>query len=185
MSDRSRVNMSRVTGFALVLAGATAFAASASAQSLDCKEFRQAMARNSGDLKADFVRPLVVSRGGTSGLDQYDLVSQSRVDGVLKCQGESFVSFEATIHLPAARPLIDQFAAAQTAALMATLGWPHARARERVRSLAHEAADYLRGSAERGDVEVAGKVEEHLPGGVDMGTIWTATERTFILLQGG
>ena len=46
------------------------------------------------------------------------------------------------------------------------------------------AADYLRGSQERGDVYVSGKVEEHVGGGVDIGLLWTLTERNFIILTG-
>jgi hypothetical protein len=177
--------MHRARIFAICLGAAMASAAPVCAQTADCKEFRQAMARASGDLKADFVRPLIVRRGPQSELEQYDLISQARIDGVLRCKGEAFVSFEATIHMPADSALIEHYATAQIAALVAGLGWSPGRAREKVRTLTHDAADYLRGSAERGDIVVAGKLEEHLPGDVDLGVVWTATERTFILLNGG
>ena len=175
--------MLRVAAVA-ILAGGLSAAMPAAAQTVECTRFRTAMTSASGDLKADFVRPLVVSRGGQSGLEQYDLVTHARIDGVLRCRGEVFVSFEATIHMPADGALLERFATAQTAALVAALGWAHGRAAAKIHAVAHDADDYLRGSAERGDVVVAGKLEEHLPGGFDIGAIWTRTERTFILLNG-
>lgn len=178
--------MSRKAIFSVSIAAACLIAVPpAFAQTTNCEKFREAMARTSGDLKADFVRPLVVSRGGPSGLEQFDLTSSARIDGVLRCNGDAFVSFEATIHMPADRALIDKFAIAQTSAFTAVAGWSQSHARDKVRSLAHEAADYLRGSVERGDVAVSGKLEEHLPGGIDVGIVWTPTERTFVLLTGG
>ena len=165
---------------------ATALVATpADAQIAGCTKFCDNMETASGDLKVSFVRPLVVSRGAQSDFDQYDLISHARIDGVLRCRGETFVSFEATIHMPADSALIERFTSAQTASLVAALGWSHTRARTKADTLAHEAADYLRGSEERGDVEVAGKLEEHLPDDVTVGAIWTRTERTFLLLHEG
>jgi hypothetical protein len=135
-----------------------------------------------GDLAPQFVRPLVVSRGGPTGLDQFDLVSRARIDGVLRCRGETFASFEAKITMPADEGLIASFGKAQEAAL-AGLGWSAGRAQEKARAMSADAADYLRGSIERGDVSVAGKVEEHQPGGIDLGLIWTKSDRSFVILQ--
>jgi hypothetical protein len=157
----------------------------AAAQPADCSHFRDAMVRVSGDINAQFVRPLVVSRGGASDLDQFDLVSRARIDGVLRCRGEAFVSFEAKIVMPADAALVDRFEKAQEDALMSALGWAGERAHAKVRTMASDAADYLHGSIERGDVYVAGKVEEHEPGGIDLGLIWTRTDRTFVLLTAG
>ena len=106
-----------------------------------------------------------------------------RIDGVLKCRGDAFDSLQLTIHLPADAALTARFLHAQEAALVAGLGWSHARARTKAQEMAHEAEDYLRGSIERGDHEIAGKLEEHLPGGVDIGAIHTKSERTFLLLN--
>ncbi len=161
-----------------------ALAAPARAAGLACDAFKETLARDSGDLNASFVRPLVVSRGGgASGSDTYDLVAKARVDGSLHCRGDAFGSFEAKIAMPADAELVALFASAQRAALMAGLGWPADRADRRVRELASEAADYLRASEERGDIEIAGKVEDHLPGGMDLGVIWTRGERTFVLIR--
>ncbi len=169
--------------FALIALAAALAAAPASAQIAGCSKFRDAMTKAGGDLNVDFIRPLVVSRGDGGGVETWDLTSKARIDGVLRCRAEAFVSFEATLHMPADAALIERYTAAQTAALVAGLGWQHARAKGKAESLGRDAAEYLRGSAERGDVVVAGKVEEHLPGGVDLGAIWTSTDRTFILVN--
>ncbi len=146
-----------------------------------CDAVRAAITRGSGDLKADFVRPLVVGRVA-EGFEQFDLVSQAKIDGILKCKADRFVSFEAKIARPSNAGLNAQFAKAQEAALIAVLGWTEAHAQEKVRGMAADAADYLRGSQERGDVAVAGKVEEHEPGSIDLGVIWTKSDRSFIVL---
>ena len=93
------------------------------------------------------------------------------------------MSFQATVHLPADHALLAHFQQAQEAALVAGLGWSHARAKAKVHAVEAEVEDYLKGSIERGDHEIAGKLEEHLPGGVDIGAIHTKTERTFILIN--
>ena len=165
-------------GFAAVCAGPQA-----SAQSLDCGGFREAMAKAAGDLNVDFTRALVVARGDRAGLQQYDLASRARIDGVLRCRGDAFVGFEAKIHSPFEGDLVSRFDKAQEAALVAALKWSQPRAHSRISDLSRDAAEYLRGSAERGDVAVAGKIEEHLPGGVTLGAVWTGNDRTFLLLQ--
>lgn len=153
------------------------------AEGVGCSAFKTAMLRDSGDLKAEFVRPLVVSRGGGSNLESYDLVTRARIDGVLRCQGEVFAAFEARIAMPADAELLAHFARVQQAAAMALLGWSTSRAQRRIQRYDLDASEYLRASAERGDVAVAGKVEEHLPGAIDLGLIWTHSDRTFILLS--
>jgi hypothetical protein len=85
--------------------------------------------------------------------------------------------------MPADGDLLDRFSAVQRAALMSALGWSPGQADRRVKDLAGEAADYLRGSSERGDVSVAGKVEQHLPDAIDLGVIWTHSDRSFIVLR--
>jgi hypothetical protein len=154
------------------------------AQTAACTAFKDAMVRSSGDLAAEFVRPLVVSRGAGAGRENYDLVTRARIDGVLRCNGEKFVSFEAKITMPADGQLVARFEKVQEVALVSALKWAQPRAETKVREMAHDAADYLRGSQERGDVAVAGKVEDHVGGGVDLGLMWTLTDRTFIVLTG-
>ena len=43
-------------------------------------------------------------------------------------------------------------------------------------------SEYLAASKERGDVYVSGKTEEHAPGGVSLGLIYTDTDRAFIIV---
>lgn len=167
----------------LVVSGVCGLLA-AHAEPAGCSGFKEAMIRGSGDLKPDFVRPLVVTRGAGAGLDQYDLVSQARIDGVLRCRGERFVSFEAKITLPADTALLSRFERAQEVALAAALKWPPPRAQAKIRQMTADAADYLRASEERGDIAVSGKVEEHQPDFVDLGLIWTRSDRTFVVLVG-
>ena len=140
--------------------------------------------RAAGDLKPEFIRPLVVTRGLGAGLDNFDLVTRARIDGVLRCKEEVFVSFEAKITLPADGPLLAQFDKVQEAALVSALKWAPARAEATTRRMASDAAEYLRGSQERGDIVYSGRVEEHAGGGVDVGLLWTLTERNFIILTG-
>ena len=45
-----------------------------------------------------------------------------------------------------------------------------------------DAREYLAASRERGDVYVAGKTEEHEPGGVSLGLMATGSDRTFVIV---
>ena len=175
--------MLRISGSVAALCAAFLAASPAIAAGVACDAFKASVTRDSGDLNAEFIRPLVVSRGGTSELETYDLVSRARVDGALKCKGDVFISFEARIAMPADGELIGRFARVQQAAARAAVGWSSARAEREVRDIANEAADYLRASQERGDVSIAGKVEQHHPGAMDLGLIWTPSDRTFIALH--
>ena len=167
-----------------VLVLAAGVAAPACAQTVGCAGFKEAMVRAAGDLKPEFIKPLVVSRGAGAGLDNFDLVTRARIDGVLRCKADAFVGFEAKITMPADVPLLANFDRVQEAALVSALKWPPARAEATARRMTSDAAEYLRGSQERGDVFVSGKVEEHAGGGVDIGLLWTLTERNFIILTG-
>jgi len=175
--------MSRIAGLIAALGAALLLASPSHAAGVGCDAFKASVTRDSGDLNAQFIRPLVVSRGGPSDLETYDLVSRARVDGALKCKGDVFISFEARIAMPADGELIGRFARVQQAAAMAAFGWTAGRAEREIHDIANEAADYLRASRERGDVSIAGKVEQHHPGGMDLGLIWTPSDRTFIALH--
>ena len=175
--------MSRIAGLIAALGAALLLASPSHAAGVGCDAFKASVTRDSGDLNAQFIRPLVVSRGGPSDLETYDLVSRARVDGALKCKGDVFISFEARIAMPADGELIGRFARVQQAAAMAAFGWTAGRAEREIHDIANEAADYLRASQERGDVSIAGKVEQHHPGGMDLGLIWTPSDRTFIALH--
>lgn len=167
-----------------VLALVAGAAAPACAQTAGCAGFKEAMVRAAGDLKPEFIKPLVVSRGASAGLDTFDLVTRARIDGVLRCKADAFVGFEAKITMPADGPLLASFDRVQEAALVSALKWAPSRAEATARRMTSDAAEYLRGSQERGDVFVSGKVEERAGGGVDIGLLWTLTERNFIILTG-
>ena len=66
--------------------------------------------------------------------------------------------------------------------MIAILGWSTSQASRVVQSMASDAGEYLRASIERGDVEIAGKVEEHAGAAGDVGVIWTRAERAFVIV---
>lgn len=42
--------------------------------------------------------------------------------------------------------------------------------------------EFLDASRQRGDVYIAGKTEEHFPGGVSLGLIATESDRSFVIV---
>jgi hypothetical protein len=147
-----------------------------------CTAFREAMGKMVGDIKGEFVRPIVVSRGQGGQYNTWDLITNARIDGTLRCKDEVFVSFEIKISMPADPSVSERFLAAEQSALISAFGWPKSRVDGLVHQMNVDAAEYLRASAERGDVYIAGKVEVHEPGNVDLGLIWTNADRSFIIL---
>jgi hypothetical protein len=158
-------------------------AAAQSGRPPSCGMFQSTFIRETGDVNAAFVRPLVVSRS-TSASDFFDLVTNVRIDGLLECQGDSLLRFEVKIGMPTDASTVTRFEQVQTAAVRAALGWAPARASKAVSTMSHEAEEYLRASGQRGDHVVAGKTEYH-EGGADLGMIWTARDRTLIIVGSG
>jgi len=111
-------------------------------------------------------------------------VTRARIDGVLRCKADAFVGFEAKITMPADGPLLASFDRVQEAALVSALKWAPSRAEATARRMANDAAEYLRGSQERGYIIFSGREEEHAGGGVDIGLLWTLNERIFFILTG-
>jgi hypothetical protein len=160
----------------LALSGGSALAAPA------CSAFMDAFGKAAPELKAQFVRPVVVSRGvAESGAEARDMVSEFGVDSRLICVGERFLRFEAQIPQPAEPRLVDGFNRIQVAATMAAMGWQRSRASQVVTSMASDAAEYLRASQERGDIFVSGKVDRHAGRG-EIGVVWTLSDRSFIIV---
>ncbi|MDB5593223.1 MAG: hypothetical protein JWM36_184 [Hyphomicrobiales bacterium] len=174
---RCRIGIALLAGLLAVAGNGSARAASG------CSAFQTNFVKEVPDVGASFVRPLVVSRSGQSG-EFFDLVTNSRIDGLLQCNGEKLLRFEVKIAMPADAPALARFDSVLHAALRAALGWPATRAAAAVRTMSHEAADYLRASDQRGDVVVAGKTEYH-EGGSDLGMIWTSSERTLVIVGSG
>jgi hypothetical protein len=48
-----------------------------------------------------------------------------------------------------------------------------------------DAREYLNASRQRGDVYIAGKTEEHEPGGVSLGMMATDSDRVFVIVGPG
>jgi len=173
-------NLLLASGF-LVLGCAAAAAQTGRPPS--CGMFQTTFIRETGDVNAAFVRPLVVSRNASAS-DFFDLVTNVRIDGLLECQGDALVRFEVKIGLPTDAATVAKFEQVQAAAVRAALGWPPARASKAIATMSHEAEDYLRASGQRGDYVVAGKTEYH-EGGADLGMIWTGRDHTLIIVGSG
>jgi hypothetical protein len=161
---------------AAILAGTGARAAAPT-----CSDFQEAFARAAPELKPQFTRSVVVSRGAASG-DVRELTTSARVEGRLVCDGQRFVRFETQIQLPSDPPTRDAFYRVQQAGILAAMKWQRTRAGQVLLSMSAEAAEYFRASEERGDVFVAGKVEHHAGAAGDLAMMWTKTDRTFIVL---
>ncbi len=153
------------------------------AAAVSCGMFQSTFIRETGDVNAAFVRPLVVSRNAQTG-DFFDLVTNVRIDGLLQCRGDALMRFEVKVGLPSDAASLARFDQVLNAAVRAALGWQPARATTAIRTMNREAEDYLRASGQRGDYVVAGKTEYH-EGGADLGMIWTAGERTLIIVGAG
>jgi len=171
-----------VAGSLFILSTLPAFA-QANARTPGCGMFQATFMRDTGDVNAAFVRPLVVSRSGQTG-DFFDLVTNMRIDGLLECLGDTLVRFEVKIGLPADTATLTKFEQVQNAAVRAALGWAPTRASQAVRRISREAEEYLRASNQRGDHVVSGKTEYH-EGGADLGMIWTQRDRTLIIVGTG
>lgn len=146
-----------------------------------CSAFKAAFLKATSDLNSNFVRPLIVTRRGPSKDDIYDMISNVRVDGTLRCRGEALRRFEAKIPVPANPGLVASFEQVQKAALVAAFDWSPAHAGSIIRKINTEAAEYLRASIERGDVVFSGKTERHEVSG-DLGMMWTPAQHTFVIV---
>jgi hypothetical protein len=94
----------------------------------------------------------------------FDVTTNVDVDATLSCKGNQFLRFEARIGEPANARTTTNFERFQAAALKAALGWDTAKSRNVLRGMNTDATEYLAASRQRGDVYVAGKTEEHVPG---------------------
>ena len=167
---------------ALALAGAVLLASSAGVAALPgCDAFLAKLRDEAGDLGVEFRHALVVSRA-KSEATVFDITTNTEVDGVLTCRGDALLRFEAHVSEPAKARALTAFEKLQASALRAAEGWDMGKAKSKVSDLAADAKDYLAASKERGDVYVAGKTEEHLPGNVGLGLIYTEVDRAFIIV---
>jgi len=146
-----------------------------------CDAFSNALRAEASDMQVEFGRAVVVSRT-RSDSNVFDITTKVDVDATLSCRGDQFVRFEARIGEPANARTTTNFERFQAAALKAALGWDAAKGRSVLRGLSTDAGEYLAASRERGDVYIAGKTEEHEPGGVRLGLMATGSDRTFVIV---
>jgi hypothetical protein len=146
-----------------------------------CDAFSSALRTEASDMQVEFGRAVVVSRT-RSDSNVFDITTRVDVDATLSCRGDQFVRFEARIGEPANARTTTNFERFQAAALRAALGWDGAKSRSVLRGMGADASEYLAASRQRGDVYVAGKTEEHEPGGVSLGLMATGSDRTFVIV---
>jgi hypothetical protein len=146
-----------------------------------CDAFSAALRAEASDMQVEFQHAIVVSRT-RSDSNVFDVTTKVDVDATLSCRGDQFLRFEARISEPANARATTNFERFQTAALRAALGWDATKSRGVLRGMSADAREYLAASRERGDVYVAGKTEEHEPGGVSLGLMATGSDRTFVIV---
>ena len=154
--------------------------AAGQAAAASCGTIQKSFAAGAG-MKVDFIRPVVVSRGQGDGADVFDIVTDQKIDGQLRCRGDKFLRFNARFPASADQTVRESFIKVQHAGLISIVGWSAAHADRVAKSMAKDAAEYLFASIERGDVDLAGKVEEHAGALADIGMIYTPNEREFII----
>ncbi|RBP17126.1 hypothetical protein DFR50_10311 [Roseiarcus fermentans] len=170
----------RSTVLALALAAACAGAQPAWALS-GCDAFTAALRTGASDMGVEFSRAIVVSRS-RSDASVYDVTTKVDVDATLSCRGDELVRFEARVGEPAKARTSTNFERFQIAALKAALGWDAAKSRGVLKGMSGDAREFRDASRERGDVYVAGKTEEHVPGNVSLGMMATDSDRTFVIV---
>jgi hypothetical protein len=146
-----------------------------------CDAFSAALRASASDLGIEFSRAIVVSRT-RSDASVFDVTTKVDVDATLSCRGDTFLRFEARISQPANARTTTNFERLQAAALKAALGWDAGKSHGVLKGMTADAHEYLVASRQRGDVYIAGKTEEHEPGGVSLGLMATDSDRTFVIV---
>jgi hypothetical protein len=171
----------RIRSTILALAGAWTASLEPAWAIAGCDAFTSALRSEASDMQVEFGRAVVVSRT-RSDSNVFDVTTRVDVDATLTCHGDQFVRFEARIGEPANARATTNFERFQAAAVKAALGWDTAKSRGVLRGMSTDATEYLAASRQRGDVYVAGKTEEHEPGGVSLGLMATGVDRTFVIV---
>lgn len=146
-----------------------------------CDAFVEKLRLAASDMQVEFAHSLVVSRAKTD-VSVFDITTKVDVDATLTCHGDEFIRFEARITEPASARAATNFDRFSAAAMRGAMGWDANRSENLLREMTSDAREYLAASRQRGDVYVAGKTEEHAPGGVSLGLIYTDTDRAFIIV---
>jgi len=145
-----------------------------------CDAFLEKVRAEASDLGVEFSHALIVSRA-RSDTGMFDITTKSEADGVLTCKGDTLVRFESHVSEPASARALTAFEKLSEAAIRAALSWDAAKSKQSIHDMSADAKDFLAASKERGDVFIAGKTEEHAPGGVSLGLIQTEVDRAFII----
>jgi hypothetical protein len=174
---------SRIIGLALIGAALLLGVTEADAKSplAGCDAFIANLRKVASDLGVDFAHSVIVSRA-RSNANVFDVTTNSEVDGTLTCKGDEMERFEARIAEPASARTLSSFERFQAAGLRAALGWDEAKASAKLHDMSADAREFFAASKERGDAYIAGKTEEHLPGSVGLGLIYTETDRALIIV---
>jgi hypothetical protein len=146
-----------------------------------CDAFVEKLRLAASDMQVEFAHSLVVSRAKTD-VSVFDITTKVDVDATLTCHGDEFVRFEARIAEPASARTQTDFERFSKAALRGAMGWEASRGESLLQGMTSDAREYRDASRQRGDVYIAGKTEEHAPGGVTLGLIYTDTDRAFIIV---
>jgi hypothetical protein len=146
-----------------------------------CDAFVQALKTGASDMGVEISRAIVVSKA-RSDVNAFDVTTKVDVDATLSCRGDTFLRFEVRIGEPARARTTTDFERFETAALKAALGWDAGKSRGVLKSMSGDAREFLAASRQRGDVYIAGKTEEHAPGGASLGLMATDTDRTFVIV---
>ena len=166
----------------ILLAMASAPLAAASKPALTgCDAFIEKLRLAASDMQVDFTHSLVVSRAKTE-VNVFDITTNVDVDATLTCHGDEFIRFEARIIEPASARASTSFDRFSEVGLRAAMGWDAGHSQSTLHDMAADVREYLAASKQRGDAYIAGKTEEHAPGGVSLGLIYTDTDRAFIIV---
>jgi hypothetical protein len=168
-------------GAAIILLALGCAPAAAKSALTGCDAFVEKLRLAASDMQVEFSHSLVVSRAKTDA-SVFDITTSADVDATLTCHGDEFIRFEARITEPASARATTSFDRFSEAALRVALGWDAGRSQTTLRDMAGDVREYLAASKQRGDVYVSGKTEEHAPGGVSLGLIYTDTDRAFIVV---
>ncbi|MGA2045464.1 MAG: hypothetical protein ABSG83_19110 [Roseiarcus sp.] len=165
----------------LIAMGCAPLPAAAKPVLTGCDAFIEKLRLAASDMQVAFTHSLVVSRAKTEE-NVFDIVTNAEVDATLTCHGDVFLRFEARVIEPASARASTSFDRFAEAALRAAMGWDASRGQTTLRGMAKDVREYLAASRQRGDIYVSGKTEEHAPGGVSLGLIYTDTDRAFVIV---
>ncbi len=149
-----------------------------------CDAFVEKLRAAAPDMKVEFTHAVVVTRARLEE-NVFDITTNAGIDATLTCKGDTVLRYEARVLEPVSAKVAASFEQFQAASLIASLGWDAGKSRGTLHAMNEDVKDYLAASRERGDVYIAGKTEEHEPGGISLGLIRTDADSAFIIVGPG